>query len=65
VSRSSSRPPSVGHGGGGLGAGCALYYLPDKQVYFFLGLNMGTLTDGQLVRKAGELRDAVLNELVK
>lgn len=56
---------AYGHGGAGLGAGCALYYLPDKQLYFFLGVNMGTLTEGKLVSKAGELRDAVLDELVK
>jgi len=56
---------AYGHGGAGLGAGCALYYLPDKQLYFFLGVNMGTLTEGKLVSKTGELRDAVLDELVK
>lgn len=56
---------AYGHGGAGLGAGCALYYLPDKQLYFFLGVNLGTLTEGKLVSKAGEMRDALVDELVK
>ncbi|UOQ68994.1 serine hydrolase domain-containing protein [Hymenobacter volaticus] len=56
---------AYGHGGGGIGAGCALYYLPEQQIYFFLGVNLGTLTEGKLVSKAGELRKALLDELVK
>lgn len=56
---------AYGHGGAGLGAGCALYYFPEKKLYVFLGTNMGTLTDGPYVRKVGELRDELLELLLK
>ncbi len=37
-----------GHSGGGIGAGCQLYYFPDKNVYVFLSINLGTVTDSPL-----------------
>ncbi|WP_138993411.1 serine hydrolase [Larkinella sp. C7] len=56
---------AYGHGGAGLGAGCALYYFPEKQLYVFMGTNMGTLTDGPYVRKVGEMKDQLLDLLLK
>ncbi|MFD1141927.1 serine hydrolase domain-containing protein [Larkinella insperata] len=56
---------AYGHGGAGLGAGCALYYFPEKNIYVFLGTNLGTLTDGPYVRKVGEMRDKLLDLLLK
>jgi D-alanyl-D-alanine carboxypeptidase len=56
---------AYGHGGAGLGAGCGLYYFPEKQLYVFLGTNMGTLTDGPYVRKAGEMKDQLMDLLLK
>ncbi len=34
--------PEYGHSGGGIGSGCLLGYFPDNEVYYFLGINMGT-----------------------
>ncbi|MFC5412371.1 serine hydrolase domain-containing protein [Larkinella bovis] len=56
---------AYGHGGAGLGAGCGLYYFPEKKLYVFLGTNLGTLTDGPYVRKIGNLRDELLDLLLK
>jgi D-alanyl-D-alanine carboxypeptidase len=54
-----------GHGGAGIGAGCGLYYFPDKQLYVFMGTNMGTLTDGPYVRLVDSVKDELLNLLLK
>ncbi len=35
---------AYGHSGGGIGAGCELYYIPQKNIYFFLSMNLGTVT---------------------
>jgi len=40
--------PAVGHGGGGLGAGCQLYNILQKEVYFFLAINLGTVTESPI-----------------
>jgi D-alanyl-D-alanine carboxypeptidase len=50
-----------GHSGGGIGAGCQLYYFPDKNVYFFAGINLGTVTDSPLHKDA----ETALNELYR
>lgn len=34
----------MGHSGGGLGAGCQLYYFPEKKVFVFMGINLSTIT---------------------
>ena len=39
---------AYGHSGGGIGAGTQLYYLPHNNTYFFLGINMGTVTSGPI-----------------
>lgn len=41
---------AYGHSGGGIGAGCQLYYVPEKNLYFFVGINLGTVTDSPLHR---------------
>ena len=60
-----SNVPGYGHGGAGAGAGCGLYYFPSKNLYVFLGTNIGTLIDGPIVQKVAELKikmlDIVLN----
>lgn len=40
-----------GHSGGGIGAGCQLYYFPHNDTYFFLGINLGTVTGSPLHKK--------------
>lgn len=52
---------AYGHTGGGIGAGCELYYFPEKRVYVFVGINLGTVTDSPLHKEAGK----ALEELLK
>ncbi|MEP7373903.1 MAG: serine hydrolase domain-containing protein [Chitinophagaceae bacterium] len=56
---------AYGHGGGGVGAGCGLLYIPSHKVYVFFSTNLGVLVDGTLPTKAGEMRDAILATLLK
>jgi D-alanyl-D-alanine carboxypeptidase len=56
---------AIGHGGGGLGAGCALVYFPSKKIYLFLATNTGVVVDGLGGIKANELKNAVLEVLLK
>ena len=56
---------AYGHGGGGVGAGCALLYIPAYKTYFFIATNVGVLLDGKLPEKAGEMKDAALMALLK
>jgi len=39
---------AFGHSGGGIGAGCQLYYFPGKELYFFLATNLGTVTESPI-----------------
>ncbi|MCB0639503.1 MAG: beta-lactamase family protein, partial [Lewinella sp.] len=48
-----------GHSGGGLGAGCELYYLPANNTYFFLGINLGTVTASPIHRAAEPALEAI------
>jgi D-alanyl-D-alanine carboxypeptidase len=48
-----------GHGGGGIGSGCALIYVPSKKAYVFLATNIGCVWDGAPAIKAGEMRDEI------
>lgn len=50
---------AYGHGGGGVGAGCVLMYIPTAKMYLFFATNLGVLVDGDLTKKA----DALKNEL--
>jgi D-alanyl-D-alanine carboxypeptidase len=50
-----------GHSGGGIGVGCQLYYFPEKKVYFFAGINLGTVTDSPIHKQA----ETALNELYR
>jgi D-alanyl-D-alanine carboxypeptidase len=54
-----------GHGGAGAGAGCGLYYFPGKQLYVFLGTNIGTLVDGPIVQQVDDLKQKVLEIVLK
>jgi D-alanyl-D-alanine carboxypeptidase len=56
---------AYGHGGGGVGAGCGLLYIPSHKVYVFFSTNLGVLVDGKLPNKAGEMRDAILATLLQ
>jgi D-alanyl-D-alanine carboxypeptidase len=56
---------AYGHGGGGIGAGCALAYIPSYKTYIFIATNAGVLIDGKLSEKANEMKDAVLLALLQ
>ena len=57
--------PAYGHGGGGIGSGCGLLYIPSHKVYVFMATNIGCFIDSKLSAKAGEMRDAILMALVQ
>src|SRR6188472_2809493 len=57
--------PAYGHGGGGIGAGCGLLYVPSHKVYVFMSTNIGCFIDSKLSAKAGEMRDAILMALLQ
>jgi D-alanyl-D-alanine carboxypeptidase len=43
---------AYGHSGGGIGAGCNLYYFPKQNVYVFIAINLGTVTDSPIHKVA-------------
>ena len=57
--------PAYGHGGGGIGAGCGLLYIPSHKLYMFIATNLGVLVDCDLSRKADELKTKVLTVLLQ
>lgn len=50
-----------GHAGGGLGAGCALFHYPEKDVTLFLGVNMCTLIEGPATDQIEKMREEIIN----
>ena len=56
---------AYGHGGGGVGAGCGLMYIPSHKTYVFFATNLGVLVESDLVKKAGEFRNAVVGTLLQ
>lgn len=50
---------ALGHSGGGLGSGSQLYFFPDKQLYMFLAINLGTVTESPIHVEA----EKILEEL--
>jgi D-alanyl-D-alanine carboxypeptidase len=51
---------AYGHGGGGIGAGCLLLYVPSKKIYVFIATNIGVLIEGKLPQKADSMRNEIL-----
>jgi len=47
--------------GGGLGAGCQLYFFPEKDTYMFVAINLGTVTESPLHKQTA----AALEKLYK
>ncbi|MBC7874637.1 MAG: beta-lactamase family protein [Ferruginibacter sp.] len=56
---------AYGHGGGGIGAGCGLLYIPSHQLYVFFSVNLGVLVDGELAKKAEEMKEAILKTVLE
>ncbi|MDP9229389.1 MAG: beta-lactamase family protein [Bacteroidota bacterium] len=57
--------PAYGHGGGGIGAGCGLLYIPSHKIYVFFSTNLGVLVESDLVKKADEMKIAILTTLLQ
>jgi D-alanyl-D-alanine carboxypeptidase len=55
---------ALGHSGGGIGAGCQLYYFPEKKIYVFVGINLGTVTDSPIHKKASETIDKIYRTIL-
>ncbi len=53
-----------GHSGGGIGAGCQLYYFPEKEVYVFVAINLGIVTDSPIHKKAEGIIDELYHALL-
>lgn len=56
---------AYGHSGGGIGAGCQLYYFPSNELYFFAGINLGTVTDSPIHKDAEEVLEELYRVLLK
>jgi D-alanyl-D-alanine carboxypeptidase len=56
---------AFGHSGGGIGAGCELYYFPEKHLYYFIAINLGTVTDSPLHIELGRIRDQLRDIMLK
>jgi len=57
--------PAYGHGGGGIGAGCGLLYIPSHKVYIFIATNLGVVIDCDLSKKADDMKTEVLMALLQ
>lgn len=55
---------AYGHGGGGIGAGCFLVYVPSHKLYVFMATNAGTVVENPLAKKADELKTEILMALL-
>jgi D-alanyl-D-alanine carboxypeptidase len=55
----------IGHSGGGLGSGCQLYYFPEKDVYIFLAVNLGTVTQSPIHKEVESLLDEIYQVILK
>lgn len=53
------REPAIGHSGGGLGSGSQLYYFPEKEIYMFFGINLGTVTDSPIHQDAEKILEEI------
>jgi D-alanyl-D-alanine carboxypeptidase len=53
-----------GHSGGGIGAGCELYYFPNKKKYVFVAINLGTVTDSPLHENVVKAKDKMYEAIL-
>lgn len=56
---------AYGHSGGGIGAGCNLYYFPKQNVYVFIAINLGTVTDSPIHKTAEKSINRFYEALLK
>jgi len=56
---------AYGHSGGGIGEGCQLYYFPGKNLYLFMGINLGTVTESPIHAAIEKTLDRIYEILLK
>lgn len=56
---------AIGHSGGGLGAGCQLYYFPEQKTYVFIAINLGTVTESPIQKRAEPLLEEIYNVILQ
>ncbi len=56
---------SYGHTGGGIGAGSELRYFPEKDIYMFVGINLGTITESPLHKGIEPARDQLFKAILE
>ena len=56
---------AYGHGGGGVGAGCVLMYIPQVKTYLFFATNLGVLVEGDLAKKAEALKGELFGVIMQ
>jgi D-alanyl-D-alanine carboxypeptidase len=49
-----------GHGGGGIGAGCVLLYIPAAKTGLFVATNLGLLLDSPLTKRVEPIKLEIL-----
>jgi len=54
-----------GHGGGGIGAGCVLLYIPAVKTGLFIATNLGVLLETPLTRKADPMKLEILGAILQ
>ncbi len=54
-----------GHSGGGIGAGCELYYFPKQDITIFLVINLGTITASPIHENVIPLRESLYDAALK
>jgi D-alanyl-D-alanine carboxypeptidase len=54
-----------GHSGGGIGAGCELYYFPQKNLCYFIAINQGTVTESPLHKELQKQLDKLHEILLR
>jgi D-alanyl-D-alanine carboxypeptidase len=54
-----------GHGGGGIGAGCVLLYIPAAKTGLFIATNLGVLLETPLTKKADPMKFEILGAILQ
>lgn len=54
-----------GHGGGGIGAGCLLLYIPAAKTSLFMAVNLGVLVETPLSKKADPMKLEILAAILQ
>ena len=56
---------AYGHGGAGIGAGAELLYFPEKNIYVFVGINLGVVTESPIHQSAEKILTKIYDVVLK